>query len=562
MSDITEHTLTAYNGPEFQQRLMWQLLVEPEFAEKTISRLAVEYFDEPNLKRLFVIILEYFNEFEKVPNLQNKSIHHAINIYKTPNNVIEEESLFSVIKRITLWNERILNKEMLYDGDVIQKATNFFIKQQEYRKLGENIIVDVKTGAIKNKKVVAEIEEKFLKISEIGNEDDDCEEVIEGIERALRKEFRQTIPTGVEFIDELTGGGLGKGEFGLILTPSGVGKTTLLTIIANTGYEQEEYVAQIVFEDTKDQIKRKHYTIWSKVPLDEIDSDEKNDIVKERVYKKIEKIKGKGKLVIKKFSQEDTTIRDIRNWMTTYQKKHGIKFTLLVLDYLDCLESHKRTSDRTESELTIVKSFEALSADFDIPAWSAVQSNRSGFDSEYVEAHQTGGSIKRIQKSHFFMSVAKTPEQKEANLANIRILKARFAKDGQTFNDVRFDNNRMLVQVVDDQRKFAKYSKGKKHHDSEDIDKLINKAETLKEVKTNTQSEILLDLTEKYQEMVDTGEEKKITFAEAEKQFEKPVNVEELEKLMDNPEDIYDEYKNVKDELTEVGKNQKVKKEE
>jgi len=113
MSELTEHTLTAYNGPEFQQRLMWQLLVEPEFAEKTIPRLAVEYFDDPQLKRLFIIMTEYHHEYEKVPNLQNKSIHLAINQYKTPNNKIEEESLFSVIKRITLWNERILNKEML-----------------------------------------------------------------------------------------------------------------------------------------------------------------------------------------------------------------------------------------------------------------------------------------------------------------------------------------------------------------------------------------------------------------------------------------------------------------
>ncbi len=57
MAENTEYTLTAYLGPEFQQRLMWQLLVEPEFAEKTIPNLAVEYFDDPNLKRLFIIIL-------------------------------------------------------------------------------------------------------------------------------------------------------------------------------------------------------------------------------------------------------------------------------------------------------------------------------------------------------------------------------------------------------------------------------------------------------------------------------------------------------------------------
>ena len=130
MSEQTENTFTAYLGPEFQQKLMWQLLVEPEYAEKTLPILAVEYFDDPNFKRLFLIILEYYKAYTKVPNLQNQSIKQAINEFKSPNNVIEEESLFAVIDRIKLWNERVLNKTLMHDGEAVQKATNDFIKQQ------------------------------------------------------------------------------------------------------------------------------------------------------------------------------------------------------------------------------------------------------------------------------------------------------------------------------------------------------------------------------------------------------------------------------------------------
>ena len=483
MTENTENTLTAYLGPEFQQRLMWQLLVEPEFAEKIIPDLAIEYFDDPNLRRLFIIILEYFNEFDKVPNLQNQSIHQAINKYKTPNNVIEEESLFAVIKRVTLWNERVINKQMLYDGDVVQKSAHAFVKQQEYRKIAEHIQDKVKTGGIKDKHVISAIEDKFQKIAHIGEEDDDSELLTEGIRKALRKEFRQTIPTGIETIDELTGGGLGKGEIGVILTPSGVGKTTALTIIANTAYEQEKNVAQIIFEDTKDQIKRKHFVIWAKSALSRINDDD-DEI--ERVFNvadaKAKSMEGKGRLVVKRFSQEDTTMKDVRNWMLGYQKKWGFKFDILVLDYLDCLESHKTRQDRTESELTIIKGFEALASDFDIPAWTAIQSNRSGFGAEFVEAHQSGGSIKRIQKAHFFMSVAKTPAQQEANFANIRIIKARFAKDGQAFEDCVFNNDTMQIIIDDPRYRHTKTYKNLKHHDGNDIEKLEKKATGLSQM--------------------------------------------------------------------------------
>lgn len=501
MSEKTENTFSAYLGPEFQQRLIWQLLVEPEFAEKKLPELAIEYFDDPNLKRLFIIMLEYFKEYDKVPNLQNQSIHQAISRYKTPNNIIEEESLFAVIKRIELWNERIINKQMLYDGDVVQKATNGFIKQQEYRKLSEEIQVKVKNGDIKSKFTIAAIEEKFQKISHIGEEEDDCEELIEGIDRALRKEFRETIPTGIEVIDVLTGGGLGKSEIGVILTPSGVGKTTALTIIANTAYEQEKYVAQVIFEDTKEQVKRKHYVIWGDSALSRLDEDEEHDRVLKIAKDKAKSLAGKGKVVIKRFSQEDTTIKDVRNWMLGYEKKYGIKFDILVLDYLDCLESHKKSPDRTESELAIIKGFESLAAELDIPAWTAIQSNRSGFGAEFVEAQQTGGSIKRIQKAHFFMSVAKTPAQQEANFANIRIIKARMAKDGQTFEDCVFNNDTMKIIIDDPKYRYSKTYQNLKHYDEKDVDNLENKLDTLNDkssqarihaaINTHTEGEIV-----------------------------------------------------------------------
>jgi replicative DNA helicase len=482
MSETVENTFTSYLGPDFQRKMMWQLLVEPEFAEKILPNLAVDYFDEPYMKRMFIIIYEFFKEYGKVPNLQNRSIQQAINEFKTPNNKIEEESLFSALQQIELWNERVLNKEMLHDGEIVRRSANAFIKQQEYRKVGEYIIDKTKNGEMKNKQTIAYIEEKFQKIAHIGNDEDEGTEVFENIDKVLRKEFRQTIPTGIDVIDTLTGGGLGKGEIGVILTPSGVGKTTALTKIANTAYECNKNVLQIIFEDTVEQIQRKHFTIWSEVPLSKM--DEENEKVKKVVVAKAEKMKGKGRLVIIKMSQENTTMMDVRAWVNRHQKKYGFKFDLIVLDYLDCLDSHKKTPDRNEAELVIIKSFEAMASDFDIPAWTAIQTNRGGLNAEIVEAFQTGGSIKRLQKAHFFMSVAKTRDQKEANLATINIIKARFARDGQTFSDCIFNNDTMEI-VIEDKRYPLKYTRELKGADEEALGRLEGQADMLSEDKIN-----------------------------------------------------------------------------
>ena len=441
-----KNTFTGYLGSEFQQKLMWQLLVDSEYADRTIDKLSVDYWDDPIYKRLFIIMLEYFKKYEKTPSLQNKSINQAINLFKSPNNPIEEESLHSLLNRITLWNERVINKDMDYDGDMVQNATDIFIKQQEYRKLGEYLLNSARTGRIKDKDEIGVIESKINYINSIGEVEDYGVEVVENIRESLRPEFRQTIPTGISVLDRITGGGLGKGEVGLILSPSGVGKTTILSKIANTAYELEKNVLQIVFEDSQDEIKRKHYTIWSKIPLSEI--NDKLDETIERVEEKIQKIEG-GKLIIKRFTDDDVTIGDIKRWILRYQKKFGIKFDIIILDYLDCVEPTEKTQDRTEAEFAVVKSFLNLAADLKIPAWSATQGNRSSFGSKSVDATHQGGSIKRIQKAHFVMSIAKTDEMKETKLANIKIIKARFAQDGQFFEDCYFDNDKMEIQIRD-----------------------------------------------------------------------------------------------------------------
>ena len=73
-----EYTFSGYLGPDFQTKLVWQIITESEFGEKIIPQLQVSYFDDPNLKRMFIVIAEFFNEFGKVPNLQNQSIYMAI----------------------------------------------------------------------------------------------------------------------------------------------------------------------------------------------------------------------------------------------------------------------------------------------------------------------------------------------------------------------------------------------------------------------------------------------------------------------------------------------------
>lgn len=440
-----EYTIDSYLGAQFQLKLLWQLLTEPEFSEQIFPFIKTEYWDDANYKRYYIVLNEYYKEFGKIPNLQNKSIYNAIARFKISSDSTDEEILLSLTEKLKNWNERVLNKEIDYDGEIIQKQAFTFIKQGEYADLANFILTKVKKGQLKDE-TLYNIEDKLKKIADIGSEEDDGSEVFEDIDAALQKTFRNPIPTGIAVLDQLMGGGLGRGEMGIVLAPSGVGKSTILSIFANEAKKCGKNVLQIIFEDTPDQIKRKHYAIWSGIELSEM--DDRRDEVAEKVIAAQQKFND-GKLIIKRFSQEDTTIPKIRKWIDRYRKKIGIKFDMVVLDYLDCVETHKKAVDQNQAELAVVKAFEAMAGELDIPCWTALQTNRSGFGLEKVGHQQMGGNIKRAQKTHFLMSVSKTDDQKEGGLANITILKARFAKDGQFFEDAIFDNGKVRVRIND-----------------------------------------------------------------------------------------------------------------
>jgi len=442
-------SIGSYLGTDFQLKLLWQLVTENSFCEKILPYIEIGYFDDQNYKRFYIVIKEYFDKYNKVPNLQNKSINHAIKEFQLDNE-IDLEQLNAILSKVSLWQEACINGALMFDGDTIQKQTWQFIKQQQYKKLANEIIEKL----VRNKldKNVYEIEERIRKIAEVGVEDDDAVEVFDNIEMALRKEFREPIPTGITVLDEATGGGLGKGEIGIILAPTGSGKTTILTKFANYAFSVGKNVLQLIFEDTKDQIRRKHYAIWSKIPLSEI--DDRIEEVTESVIKEHNAHKElNNKLIIKRFSQENTTLPMIKDYVNRFQKKYGFKFDIILLDYIDCVDSHKKGNDNNADELSIIKSFESMASELNIPCWTAIQTNRSGIESELVHINHMGGNIKRAQKSHFLMSIARTQEQKFNNLANLQILKARFAKDGYIFKDCVFNNNTLEISGTGDMYK-------------------------------------------------------------------------------------------------------------
>ena len=116
---------------------------------------------------------------------------------------------------------------------------------------------------------------------------------------------------------------------------------------------------------------------------------------------------------------------------------------MIILDYIDCVTPEKALEDEWKSEGSVMRAFEAMCHELNIVGWTATQGNRSSISSDVVTTDQMGGSIKKAQVGHVIITVAKSLQQKELNLATIAITKSRIGKDGVVFENCKF-NNEML----------------------------------------------------------------------------------------------------------------------
>jgi len=276
----------------------------------------------------------------------------------------------------------------------------------------------------------------------VGSKDTSMLDVFSNLDQVLDDDYRHPIPMGIPGIDNLLKGGLAKGEIGVILAPTGVGKSTLTTKIANNAFNLGFNVLQIFFEDNFKIIQRKHFTCWTGIAPDDLGNH------KEKVLEKVAEIKETmtNKLIMKKLPSDTLTMGQIKNQIRK-MIADGIHVDMVILDYIDCVTPEKALEDEWKSEGSVMRAFEAMCHELNIVGWTATQGNRSSISSDVVTTDQMGGSIKKAQVGHVIITVAKSLQQKELNLATIAITKSRIGKDGVVFENCKFNNEMLEIDT-------------------------------------------------------------------------------------------------------------------
>jgi hypothetical protein len=259
------------------------------------------------------------------------------------------------------------------------------------------------------------------------------------IESRFREDSRTVVPTPWERINDLTQGGLGNGDFGLIFGNPGGGKSWSLVALGGYAVRLGFNVIHYTLELGEDYVGRRYDAFFTKVPVDRIlkSRDKVEEIIPQLP----------GELIIKEFPTGRATISTIESHLRKVDDL-GIKPDLVIIDYVDLLATRKKTADRKGEIDDIYTSTKGLARELDIPIWSVSQVNRAGAKDDVIEGDKAAGSYDKIMITDFCLSLSRKAKDKVNGTGRFHIMKNRYGMDGLTFG-VKADTSTGHFEVHD-----------------------------------------------------------------------------------------------------------------
>jgi replicative DNA helicase len=418
-------TLQKY-GSTFQSKAIASMLTDKTFLEQTFDIVVPHYFEsEPN-KWIVNKILEHYTQYRDIP---------------TPDVFKRESDKLQGNKEADLLRVSVVEQlKSIYKNT---KATDLAYHKKEFLDFCKNQAIKnaiLRGAEFVQKGKYEEIKSMIDRAMRAGQERNLGHDWVNEIDVRLSKIARDTVATPWPCINELLDGGLGPGELGCIIAPSGIGKSWVLRAIAAEALRRGKRVVDYTFELSENYVGLRYDSIFTGIESREICKN------KERVRAAIDQID--GELIIKYFPTRTASVNHLSahiNRMTQL----GYKPDLVIIDYADLMRSTEKSNARHEELGFIYEDIRGMLGELKIPGWTASQSQRSALQDDVVEADKIAGAYSKIFVADFVASVSRKLADKMSNTARFHVIKNRFGADGMTF-PVYMDLSHGKIEVYDE----------------------------------------------------------------------------------------------------------------
>lgn len=414
------------------------LIFTEEYARRVLPFIMPEYFSEEAERTIITKIKAFIASFEHLPTRE------AILIQVSNDQKLSQPTEDKIKEIIgSLENEKA-------DIEWLVSETEKFCKDKAvfnavYETVG--ILEDNK----KEKGAIPKLLSDALAVSfdpSVGhNYLDDSESRFESYHK---KEVK--FPFDLKFFNLITAGGVPRKTLNIILAGTAVGKSLAMCHMASSYFMQGRNVLYITLEMAEERIAERIDANLLNTSLADLKS-----LPKDVYDKKMAAVKSKttGKLFVKEYPTASASTTHFRSLLSELQLKKNFKPDIIFVDYLNIAASSRLGNNQTANSYTYIKSIaeelRGLAVEFNVPIWSATQTNRQGYVSTDIGLENTSESFGLPATADFMIALWTTEELEKLGQIVVKQLKNRY-NDITTYKKfvVGIDRAKMRLFDLDD----------------------------------------------------------------------------------------------------------------
>ena len=365
-------------GTNFQNCVLQAALIDRDFFEKSFEVLKEEYFTSEAHKTVWLEIRKLFNKYSAPPTYDTLKTE----ISQYPEGELKESTINVLLDIET----KVNRQEIEYAKD---KSLEFCRNQSMKGAILQSVDL-LKEGKFEE---IQKTIEDSLKIS---TEQDMGHDYFDSFKSRQQVHVRSCIPTGFPLLDQssVLDGGLAHGELGVVMAPTGGGKSFMLVNFGYGALAAGKNVVHYTFELSETHVGNRYDSRITSIPTKELRSR------MSEAEGQLANFNG-GQLFIKEYPPKVATINTIKFHMGRLLS-NGFSPDLIIIDYGDLMKS-RRGYDQKRFELeSIFEDLRALSMEMKLPIWTATQSNRDGFNDDVITIDKVGEAINKAMVVDFF----------------------------------------------------------------------------------------------------------------------------------------------------------------
>jgi hypothetical protein len=415
MSDL----LSSY-GYTFQVKVITALLRNRTFLQQVYDILDPKYFESEANQWLIEQIIDYGKVYKSSPTLEVLKFK----IQEIEYDVLKQE----VVQHLKdAW--RYIESD---DLTFIEEKVLDFCKNQQIKKAIISSVELLKQGKYDQIKYLVDNALKAGADKDVGHN------YITDVEERYTQAVRFVKETPWEVINELTDGGLGKGELGVFVAPAGIGKSWGLINIGAHALKKGQTVLHYTLELNAAYVGLRYDSVVTGIANQNL----KHHL--EDVKAAVDKLP--GNLIIKYYPTKSCSVTGLRAHVEKCILQ-GKKPDVIVVDYADLLRGNG-AEKRHELE-GIYEDLRGLAGEYDVPVWTASQANRSALEEDVIDASKVAESYGKVMVADFIISLSRKLEDKLAGTGRWHVIKNRFGPDGITLPSKMNTNNGQINIYAD-----------------------------------------------------------------------------------------------------------------